>query len=358
MPPSPIRCYKSANVNAELNRILVVGPAWVGDMVMAQSLFKTLKQNHPQVQIDVVAPKWSQPLLARMPEVNTAFALPVSHGKLQLRARWSLGKQLRSNHYDQAIVIPRSYKSALIPWFAKVPVRTGYKGESRYGILNDMRPLGKNVLTRTVQRYVALGQAIEAQLPPPVPEPKLSIDVNNRRRVAEKLGLNDGATSIALLPGAEYGPSKRWPIECYRELAQRLSAAGYHVWVFGSAKEQAIGEQITAGQSTDVINLCGQTTLEDVIDLLSLTSVVVTNDSGLMHVAAAVGVSIVAIYGSTTPDYTPPLTSKAEILYENLSCSPCFKRECPLGHTLCLKNIDVERVMNAVAHRIEYSRIH
>ena len=125
-------------MNAAVNRILIVGPAWVGDMVMAQSLFKTLKQYHPQVQIDVVAPNWSQPLLARMPEVNAAFSLPVSHGRLQLKARWKLGKQLCANHYDQAIVIPRSYKAALVPWFAKVPVRTGYKGETRYGVINDM----------------------------------------------------------------------------------------------------------------------------------------------------------------------------------------------------------------------------
>ena len=334
--------------SATMNRILVMGPAWVGDMVMAQSLFITLKQNHPDVQIDVVAPEWSQPLLARMPQVNTALSLRVSHGKLQLRSRWSLGRQLRGNHYDQAIVIPRSYKAALVPWFAKIPVRTGYKGETRYGIINDMRALDKNILTQTVQRYVALGLPSEAELPPPIPEPALSVDVQARNQVAAKLGLDTSAKIIALLPGAEYGPSKRWPIERFRDLAQRLSTTGHHVWVFGSAKEHAIGEQIVAGQSANVISLCGQTSIGNVIDLLSLTSAVVTNDSGLMHVAAAVGANIVAIYGSTTPDYTPPLTRKAEVLYENLSCSPCFKRECPLGHTLCLKNIDVERVLGVV----------
>jgi heptosyltransferase-2 len=325
-----------------------MGPAWVGDMVMAQSLFITLKQNHPDVQIDVVAPKWSQPLLARMPEVDAAFSLPVAHGKLQLRARWALAKQLRHNHYDQAIVIPRSYKAALVPWLAKVPLRTGYKGETRYSIINDMRALNKNILQQTVQRYVALGLPTGSELPPPIPEPELSVDVSNRSQVADKLGLNTDGKIVVLLPGAEYGPSKRWPTERYRDLAERLSAAGNQVWVFGSDKEHSLGEQIADGQSGQVVNLCGQTTLEDVIDLLSLANVVVTNDSGLMHVAAAVGANIVAIYGSTTPDYTPPLTRKAQILYENLSCSPCFKRDCPLGHTLCLKNIGVERVLDAV----------
>ncbi len=339
-------------MNAALNRILVVGPAWVGDMVMAQSLFKTLKQQHPKASIDVVAPSWSKPLLGRMPEVNTAFSLPVSHGKLQLRARWTLGKQLRGNHYDQAIVIPRSYKAALVPWFARVPIRTGYKGESRYGVINDMRPLDKNILTQTVQRYVTLGLPSDTSLPPPIPEPRLTVDIHNRSQIVDKLGLNIDAKVIALLPGAEYGPSKRWPIERYRDLAERLSAAGNLVWVFGSEKEQSTGEQITAGLSANVVNLCGRTTLEDVIDLLSLANVVVSNDSGLMHVAAAAGVNIVAIYGSTTPAYTPPLTTKARILYENLSCSPCFKRECPLGHTMCLKNIGVDRVMEVTSKLI------
>ncbi|WP_455212048.1 lipopolysaccharide heptosyltransferase II [Kaarinaea lacus] len=339
-------------MNAALNRILVVGPAWVGDMVMAQSLFKTIKKQHPQASIDVVAPNWSKPLLARMPEVNMAFSLPVSHGKLQWRARWALGKQLRRNQYDQAIVIPRSYKAALVPWFAKVPIRTGYKGESRYGVINDMRALDKKLLTQTVQRYVTLGLPSTASLPPPIPEPGLTIDPNNGVHIVEKLGLKVDTTVIALLPGAEYGPSKRWPIERYRELADRLSAVGNQVWVFGSEKEQPIGEQIADGLSANVVSLCGRTTLEDVIDLLSLANVVVSNDSGLMHVAAAVDVNIVAIYGSTTPAYTPPLTPKARILYENLSCSPCFKRQCPLGHTMCLTNISVDRVMKVVSKLI------
>lgn len=340
-------------MNAGAKRILVVGPAWVGDMVMAQSLFITLKQQYPKTLIDVVAPAWSKPLLRRMPQINTAFSLPVGHGKLQLRQRWKLGRQLRSNQYHQAIVIPRSYKAALVPWFTKVPVRTGYKGESRYGIINDMRPLDKSVLTQTVQRYVALGLPANASFPPPIPEPKLTVDTHNRDRLVSKLELNDVSKVIALLPGAEYGPSKRWPIERYRELAQRLSAIGHPVWVFGSDKERSIGEQICTGSSENIVNLCGRTALEDVIDLLSLVNVVVTNDSGLMHVAAAVGSKIVAIYGSTTPAYTPPLTTKAQVLYENLDCSPCFKRQCPLGHTLCLKNINVERVINAVNQIID-----
>jgi heptosyltransferase-2 len=331
-------------------RILVVGPAWVGDMIMAQSLFITLKQRHPSAVIDVVAPKWSEPLLARMPQVRNAYSLPVSHGKLQLGARWVLGKRLRANNYNQAIVIPRSYKAALLPFFARIPVRTGYKGEMRYGILNDVRPLDKTVLTQTVQRYVALGLPPETPMRPLIPEPRLTVDIQNRQLIIDKLGLDAASRLkiVALLPGAEYGPSKRWPPERYRQLAERLIHDGHQVWVFGSQNEQSLGEQIAAGLSPGVDNLCGKTALQDVVDLLSLASVAVTNDSGLMHVAASVGINIVAIYGSTTPAYTPPLTSRASILYENLSCSPCFERQCPLGHTLCLNNIDVEQVMEQI----------
>jgi len=333
-----------------VQRILVVGPAWVGDMVMAQSLYITLKQRHPDAIIDVVAPKWSQPLLARMPQVRKAYSLPVSHGKLQLGARWSLGRELRANEYDQAIIIPRSYKAALLPFVAKIPCRTGYKGEMRYGVINDMRPLDKAILTQTVQRYVSLGLPPGTSLPPPIPEPQLTVDSENRKRIVEKLGLDTDSKSkiVAFLPGAEYGSAKRWPPERYRTLAERLSKDGNQVWVFGSEKELSLGEQIAAGLSPGVRNLCGKTQLQDVIDLLSLATLSVSNDSGLMHVAAAVGINIIAIYGSTTPAYTPPLTSKACILYENLSCSPCFQRECPLGHTLCLKNIEVEQVLQAV----------
>lgn len=149
--------------------ILVIGPAWVGDMVMAQSLFMTLKQTRNNPLIDVVAPAWSLPLLARMPEVNQGIALPVKHKELGLARRWKLGRSLRRIGYDQAIVVPRSYKAALVPWFARIPRRTGYRGEMRYGTINDMRLLDKAVLFQTVQRYVALGREGNATQAPAIP---------------------------------------------------------------------------------------------------------------------------------------------------------------------------------------------
>ena len=334
-------------MNKHQERILVIGPAWVGDMVMAQSLFLTLKQTFPDVIIDVLAPAWSLPLLSRMPQVNEAIVLPVSHGQLALVARFRIGRQLRYKGYTRAIVIPRSYKAALVPFFAGIPMRTGYRGEMRYGVINDMRPLNKEVLTQTVQRQVALGLPGTAEQPPAIPYPELQIDKDNQRRLLAELSLNLDKPIVGLMPGAEYGPAKQWPIASYQELAGKLIFNGYQVWVFGSEKERAIGAQI-AQTGQDITNLCGKTQLEDVVDLIALCHSVVSNDSGLMHVACATGRRVIAIYGSSSPVYTPPLSKNAEVIYRYLECSPCFKRECPLGHTNCLTGIDSGILLAAV----------
>ena len=334
-------------MNKHQERILVIGPAWVGDMVMAQSLFLTLKQTFPDVTIDVLAPAWSLPLLSRMPQVNEAIVLPVSHGQLALAARFRIGRQLRHRGYTRAIVIPRSFKAALVPFFAGIPVRTGYRGEMRYGVINDMRALDKEVLTQTVQRQVALGLPRTAEQPPAIPYPQLEIDEHNQKRILSELGLHLDKPIIGLMPGAEYGPAKQWPIAYYQELAGKLIVAGYQVWVFGSEKERAIGEQIEqAGKG--VFNLCGKTHLIDVIDLIALCDSVVSNDSGLMHIACATGTKVIAIYGSSDPAYTPPLSNRAQVIYMGLECSPCFKRECPFGHYRCLKEVKVNKLANQI----------
>jgi len=327
-------------------RILVVGPAWVGDMVMAQSLFMTLAAR--DARVDVVAPQWSLPLLARMPEVCRAIALPVGHGRLGLAERWRIGRALRAEHYDQAVVLPRSFKAALIPFFARIPRRTGYRGEMRYGLINDRRVLNKVLLPRVVQRYVALGLPADALLPPEIPLPRLSVDADNQTRLIREMRLDMDRPAVALLPGAEYGPAKRWPLPHYAALARELLASGRQVWIIGSAKEQADGEAIAAG-APGVLNLCGHTRLEDAVDLLALAAAAVSNDSGLMHVAAAVGIPLVALYGSSSPDYTPPLSPRAKVLYRGLECSPCFERVCPLGGTPCLTGIAPPEVVTALA---------
>lgn len=328
-------------------RILIVGPAWVGDMVMAHSLVQTLLQRHPGAVVDVLAPGWSLPLLARMPGVHEGIEMPLGHGQFGLATRWRLGRRLRGQ-YDQAIILPGSLKSALMPFFAGIPQRTGFRGEHRYGLINDMRPLDKARLPMTVQRFTALGLPAHAAMPPPYLRPRLTVDPANQARLLRELSLDTALPVIALMPGAEYGPAKQWPLAHFAELARRLIASGRQVWILGSAKDRAAGEAITSQAGAGVRNLCGQTRLEDAVDLLALAQAAVTNDSGLMHVAAALDVPTVALFGSSSPAHTPPLSERAKVLYLGLDCSPCFKRVCPLGHTRCLENIHPQRVIDTL----------
>lgn len=327
-------------------RILVVGPSWVGDMMMAQSLFMWLKQQWPQCMVDVVAPVWSLPLLQRMPEVHQGIALAVGHGELDLSARWRLGRMLAQQGYDQAIVLPGSFKSALLPLFAGIRQRTGFRGEMRYGLLNDMRTLDRQTLPLTVQRFVCLGLPVDGDaLPQPLPQPHLTADIVNQERLYATLQLSEERPAIAFMPGAEYGPAKQWPLASFAALAQQLEAAGYQVWILGSAKDSVAAQEIQARSGgSRVYDVCGKTALSDAVDLLALCEASVTNDSGLMHVAAALGKPLVAIFGSSTPDHTPPLTTEAQICYLHLECSPCFERVCPLGHTRCLTEITPQQV--------------
>lgn len=332
------------------SKILIIGPAWVGDMVISQSLLKLLRRQEPEAAIDVVAPSWSGPLLTRMPEVRRTIALDIGHGELGLVRRWQLGRALRGERYDRAIVLPRSLKAALVPFIADVPHRTGFRGELRYGLLNDVRSLDKGRLDQTVKRFLALGLSSEAPLPEP-PAPALTVDRDNLWSLRRELRLSDSAKVVALMPGAAYGPAKCWPIEYFGELADRLGAAGVEAWILGSAADAGAGEEIRR-IANGALNLCGKTRLEDTVDLLSVARAAVTNDSGLMHVAAAAGTHVLALYGSTSPDFTPPLTTARTVHYLSLDCSPCFRRKCPLGHLRCLREIKPETVFSSVIQTI------
>jgi len=327
--------------------LLVVGPAWVGDMVMAQSLFKVLRHQRPQAPIDVLAPAWTLPLLARMPEVRAGIEMPLGHGRLALGTRWRLGRRLRGR-YGQAIVLPNSWKSALVPWAARIPRRTGWRGEMRYGLLNDLRPLDKRRLTMTVQRFVALALPPNAPLGE-IPRPELVIEPDAVAAACRAHGLAYASDEplLALCPGAEYGPAKQWPANKYAELAAHHLARGWRVWLFGSEKDRPVCDNIAA-QAEGCRNLAGRTTLAEALDLLSLADAVVTNDSGLMHVAAALDRPLVALYGSSDPSFTPPLNPRHVILSRRLPCSPCFERRCPLGHLRCLEEITVSQVVDAL----------
>ena len=336
-------------------KLLVVGPSWVGDMVMAQSLYRMLKAERGEaVEIHVLAPPWSLPVLARMPEVARGIELAVSHGKLNLGIRRELGRRLRPQRYAQAIVLPRSLKSALVPFFADIPVRTGFRGEWRFGLINDMRPFDSKQHDQTVRRFVALGMSSADDELAAILPPRLASDARVSAGLIKRLGLDTDQTVIALIPGAEYGPAKRWPLEYFVELATRLLAAGLAVWVLGSDKEEPIGSELVfrAGD-TRIRNLCGASTLTEAIDLLALSTLAVSNDSGLMHIAAAVGTHVVAIYGSSSPRFTPPLTDSKTICHKDLSCSPCFERTCPLTHLHCLRKISVDSVFQAVSDVVD-----
>jgi heptosyltransferase-2 len=321
-------------------------------MVMAQSLFMLMKKTEPDCHIDVLAPAWTFSLLDRMPEVAQAIAMPLTHGQFGLTDRIKLGRQLKAKTYDQAIVLPNSWKSALIPFFAAIPLRTGYIGECRWGLLNDARSLDKQKLTMTVQRFVALGLPKHSEIPPEYAIPKLVVEQPRQQAVAEKFGLTGSARILALCPGAEYGPAKRWPASYYAEVARQKIEQGWQVWLLGSVKDKDSAEQINNETAGLCVDFTGGTSLAEVVDLMSLVDAVVTNDSGLMHVAAALDKKIIALYGSSDPGFTPPLNVKARIISLNLNCSPCFQRDCPLypighkDHVKCLTGIQPKRVLD------------
>ena len=331
-----------------MHKILVLGPAWVGDMVMAQSLFKQLKIDQPDCQIDVAAPAWTLPLLDRMPEVTGKIALPFKHGQLAFWQRLAFGKSLRSQGFHQAIILTNSLKSALLPWAAKIPVRTSFLGEMRYGLINDIRPLDKTLLKQTVQRFVALGLAKHKTLPSTLPQPKLIADHAHALATCQKLNIALGAQKIlGLCPGAEYGEAKRWPLSHYASLANQALEAGWQVWLFGSDKDKPATQEINQKTQQRCVDLGGKTALAEAIDLMSLCHAVVSNDSGLMHVAAALDKKLVAVYGSSDPHHTPPMHPQSVIEYLGLACSPCFERTCPKtgdDHMACLKGISADGV--------------
>lgn len=291
-------------------------------MMMSQSLYRTLKQIDPDNQIDVMAPAWCRPLLSKMPEVNLAIPMPLGHGQFALTKRYQLGKALRDNHYDQSIVLPNSFKSALIPFFAQIPKRTGWQGECRYGLLNDRRKLDKQAFPLMVERYIALAypkaQIHSAKdLPAPLLYPKLAVTEGEMSDALKEFAIKaDGRPLIGFCPGAEFGPAKRWPDYHYATLADKLIKEGATILLFGSAKDHPVGEQIKSqiSESKNCINLAGKTRLEQAISLIAACSAIVTNDSGLMHVAAALGRPLVALYGPSSPDFTPPLSNKAKVI--------------------------------------------
>lgn len=314
-------------------RLLVIAPNWIGDALMAQPLLARLKEKAGAARIDVLAPEWVAPVVRRMPEVSEVIVAPFRHGPLELRARWRLGRELKARGYDQAIVLPNTWKAALVPFFADVPLRSGYVGESRYGLLNLLyrKQAGDNMPAHYARLSEPPGKAPRE----PMPRPRLLFAAHEVQAAKRRFGLPDDY--VALCPGAEYGPAKRWPY--FAELSKRLR---HPAVILGSEKDRPAAEGIEGH------NLAGRTTLEEAVDLIAGARCVVSNDSGLMHVAAALGRPQVALFGSSSPLHTPPLSGAARVLWLRVECSPCFQRECPLGHFRCMREMTVESVLEEI----------
>lgn len=343
--------------------ILVISPSWVGDMMMSHALYQQLKTNNPNCQIDVMAPDWCRPLLARMPEVREAITMPIGHGEFALRKRYELGKNLQ-NRYDLAIVLPNSLKSALIPFFAKIPQRRGWKGEMRYGLLNDLRQ-NKKAYPMMVQRYVALAfekDNVPAAEQLSVPQPSLQVDANTvahtKMLFANLYVQAKNRPMIGFCPGAEFGPAKRYPHYHYAALAEKLIEQGYGVQLFGSKNDIAVGEQICQALPAHLqrycLNFAGKTDLNQAVDLISDCHAVVSNDSGLMHIAAALNRPLVALYGPTSPQYTPPLSPNATVIrLQQGGLIKIRKGEHEGGYHQSLIDISPEQVFNTLMHKLQ-----
>jgi len=330
-----------------IKKYLIIGPSWVGDMVMAQGLFIDIKRREPASQIDVLAPAWTAAIVDRMPEVAELIPGNFDHGKLSFGERVRLGKSLRSRQYTNAIVLPNSLKSALVPWIAKIPVRTGWLGEQRWGLLNDIRSLDKVAIPMTVQRFVALGlpkQAVVRAIEE-VPAPLLQVDQKQALQGLSEYNLKTDKRVLVLCPGAEFGVSKQWPVEHYSQVAAHYLTQGWQVWLMGSEKDIPTCDSIDAINGRQCEVLAGKTSLPQAVDLMSFASLVVSNDSGLMHIAAALQKPLVAVYGSTDPGHTPPLSDNHVVARLGLDCSPCFERECPLEHLDCLRKLAPQEVI-------------
>ncbi|MDE2427663.1 MAG: lipopolysaccharide heptosyltransferase II [Burkholderiales bacterium] len=326
-------------------RLLIIAPNWIGDAVMAQPLLATLKQQHPEMAIDVLAAAWVAPVLRAMDEVDTVLETPFKHGALQLRERWRFARLLRQNNYAAAYVLPNTLKFALLPWMAGIKRRIGYKGESRYGLINQMHfddPVAPRAM---VPFYAALAYAPSPTAPTNCPRPALKLQEQTIHAVFVELGLSPSQPLVVFAPGAEFGNAKRWPTEHFAQLAATIMAAhpNAQIVLLGSPKDHDVCEAINT-QCAQVYQLAGKTSLHQAIALIAGAAAVVSNDSGLLHIASALNRPVIALYGPTDPDHAPPFSDVAHSLSLRLTCAPCRQRECPLGHQDCMQKLTMEMV--------------
>ncbi len=258
-----------------------------------------------------------------------------------------LEKIYERNSINKRLSCRITFKSALIPWWANIPVRTGWRGEMRYGVLNDMRRLDRKRYPLMIEQFMALGLPPQESLPKDYPLPALT--VLNVNHVLMKYKLTTDRPILIICPGAEFGPAKRWPEKYYATIANEKLLSGWQVWIVGSPKDETVASKIMELTQQQCINLTGKTQLEEVRELLSLARVVLSTESGLMHVASALHKPLVAVYGPTSAGFTPPLHKQAKVISLSLPCQPCFQRECPLKHHRCMEELQPKQVIDAMA---------
>ncbi|WP_114690118.1 lipopolysaccharide heptosyltransferase II [Polynucleobacter necessarius] len=332
-----------------MHSILIIAPNWIGDGVMTQPLLASLKSQYPDSKIDVLASTWVAPIYRACPEVHEVIEAKFKHKQLQLGLRKQLAKELATRKYEACFVLPNSFKSALIPWLANIPFRVGYRGEFRFGLINVALDNPSKVnRPPMVEHYLQLNGLLDGEptgLVNTTPTPKLNVSAAANHSVQAKLqNTRITASDIYVLcPGAEYGQTKRWPTRHFAELALNIIASepSAQVILVGGKGDHALAQEIytQTKQNQRMHNWCGDTSLDEAIALISQAKAVISNDSGLMHIAAALKTPQVAIFGSSDPAHTPPFSDKAKVIWLNLACSPCHKRECPLGHLQCLNDI-------------------
>lgn len=333
--------------------ILIIAPNWIGDAVMTQPLLAALKTQYPASKIDVLASNWVAPIYRACTEVNDVIEANFQHKQLQWGLRKQLAKDLRAKNYQTCFVLPNSLKSALIPWLANIPFRIGYRGELRFGLINIALDNPSKVnRPPMVEHYLALSQLLSdgQALATESLTPKLNVASTASQSINKKLSDADidPNSVFVFCPGAEYGPTKRWPTNHFAALAKNLihTHSNANIILLGSKNDHRLAEEILqqSQSQTNIHNWCGNSSLDEAIALIGAAKAVISNDSGLMHIAAALKTPQVAIFGSSDPAHTPPLSRNAKVIWLNLPCSPCHKKECPLGHLKCLKDILPQQV--------------
>jgi heptosyltransferase-2 len=328
-------------------RTLIIAPNWIGDSVMAQPLLQLIRQQHPERPIDVLCTPGVAAVWQAMDEVHQVLETNFRHGELQLRERWELARRLRRKNYQEAYILPNTLKFALIPWLAGIPRRIGYKGESRYGLINIMHQDDKDHPRPMIPFYAALASSPETPVGKvsDYPRPRLAASEEQINKAFSFCALHREWPLVVFAPGAEFGSAKRWPAAHYAALADLVRAAQPYAQIalLGSSKDMAICEKIV-GLAPGVRNLAGITKLGDAVALIAAAEAVVANDSGLLHIAAALNRPVIGLYGPTDPDHAPPVAELAKVISLRLECAPCKERRCPLRHRNCMRKMLPEQV--------------